>query len=115
MHACGGAERIRESRGNKLWKDTHLRTDAGYAPTAAAGCDYAQHDSRPRTPARRVDRDPCASPGKGRELRSRPGASPRKQNTIAPAHHCTKRCTGPGQLCEVWLRLLANIDANQRT
>jgi DNA-binding transcriptional ArsR family regulator len=26
-------------------------------------CKYAQHHSRPRTPARRVDRDPCAGPG----------------------------------------------------
>ena len=52
-------------RGARLFRqDARLCADAGYAPTASAGCDYAQHDSRPRTPARRVDRDPRASSGK---------------------------------------------------
>ena len=37
---------------------------------SVGGGDYAQHDSRPRTTARRVDRDLRASSGNRRELRS---------------------------------------------
>src|ERR1700730_7282516 len=75
---------------------------------------YAQHDSRPRAPPRRVDRDPRASPGQPRSLRSCTGASPGEQNTIAPSHHRAECRTGAGQLSEVRLRLLARIDAHER-
>jgi site-specific DNA recombinase len=34
-----------------LWQDSRLCTNAGAAPTASAGCDYAQYHSQPRTPA----------------------------------------------------------------
>ena len=82
---------------------------------ASARCDYAQHYSRPRTPTRRMDRDPRAGTGKRRQFRSCPGASSGEQNTIAPSHHRAKYRAGNGQLSEVRLRLLAHIDANQRT
>jgi site-specific DNA recombinase len=44
-------------------QDARLWAGPCYAPTTSARCDYAQHDRRSRTPARRVDRDPSASPG----------------------------------------------------
>jgi Recombinase len=34
---------------------------------------------------------------------------------VSSAHHRAQRCPGAGQLCEVWLRVLANIDPNERT
>jgi site-specific DNA recombinase len=63
LDGLGGAAQLRVSRCRLLRQDPYLCTDAGYAPTASAGCNYAQHHSRPRTPARRVDRDPRAGPG----------------------------------------------------
>ena len=114
LDRLGRAAQLCLSRRRLLRQDARLCTDARYAPAASAGCDYAQHDSRPRTPARRVDRDPRAGPGKRRELRPCPGASPGKQNTIAPAHHRAQCRAGAGQLSEVWLRLFAHIDAHER-
>src|SRR5262249_36762288 len=37
-----------------------------------------------------------------------------KQNSIAPAHHRAQCGAGAGQLSEVWLRLLAYINADER-
>ncbi len=52
------------------------------------------------------DRDPRARLGDGRKP---------EQDTIAPAYHRAKCRAGAGQLCQVWLRPVANIDTNQRT
>ncbi len=59
-------------------------------PTASAGCDYAQHHRRPRTPARRLDRDPRASSGNRRELSLAPrllreNKVRSRRRTIAPS------------------------------
>src|SRR3954454_25141480 len=96
-------------------KDPRLCTDAGYAPTTSVGCNYGQHHSRPRTRARRVDRDSRNSPGAGRELRPCSTVAPAEQDTIAPAYHRAQCGAGTSQLCEVWLCLFSNVHANQRT
>src|SRR6478672_3448770 len=98
-----------------LRQDPHLCAHTGYAPTASAGYNYAQQHSRPPTPPRRVDRDPRARLGDRRKLCSCPRAALPEQDTIAPAYHRAQCRAGAGQLWEVWLRPVANIDANQRT
>jgi site-specific DNA recombinase len=47
----GCAAQPRLSRRRLLWQDPRLCTNARDAPTASAGGEYAQHHSKPRTPA----------------------------------------------------------------
>jgi hypothetical protein len=70
LDRLGSAAESHLSRHRLLRQDPRFCTDARYAPAARRGGDYAQHDSRPRTTARRVDRDLRASSGNRRELRS---------------------------------------------
>ena len=64
LGGVGRAAQLCLSRRRLLRQDPHFCAHTGYAPTASAGYNYAQHDSRPRTPPRRVDRDPGARLGK---------------------------------------------------
>jgi DNA invertase Pin-like site-specific DNA recombinase len=93
---------------------TRLHKDAGNPPATSPGCDYAQHDSRPRAPAGRVDRDPRARTGESREFRPRSGTPPREQDTIPPSHHRAECGARAGQLSEVRLCLLPHLDADDR-
>jgi hypothetical protein len=115
FRGVGRAAQLCLSRRRLLRQDPHFCAHTGYAPTTSAGYNYAQHHSRPPTPPRRVDRDPRAGLGDGRKLCPCPRAALPEQDTIAPAYHRSKCRAGAGQLCEVWLRPVANIDANQRT
>ena len=113
LDCLGCTAQPRLSRRRLLRQDARLCADTRYAPAASEGCDRAHHDRRPRTPARRVDRDSSASPGQRRELRPCPRAAPGKQKSIASAHHRAQCRAGIGQLSEVWLRLRAYIDAHE--
>src|SRR5438132_1081363 len=60
LDRLGGAAQLRVSQCRLLRQDPHLCTDAGYAPTASAGCNHAQHHSRPRNArAKSGSRSPC--------------------------------------------------------
>ena len=76
LGGVGSAAQPRLSRRRLFRQDPHLGTHTGYAPTASAGCNYAQHNGQPRTPARGVDGDPGAGP----RCVSRPGVHSAKSD-----------------------------------